>query len=100
MDRLDSFARASAEVGAKYGAAKRVAADTASARVELTSTHISITAITAAARFAIGDETVEASATSHYIGLGERLILSVPAGSHLAAIKVGSAGVIEISEIS
>jgi hypothetical protein len=83
--------------------ARQLAAGSASANVQLTATctRVSIYARNADIRYALGTaNTVAAAATSHFIALGERLDLWVPAGCWIAAIRAGASdGVLEISEL-
>ncbi|MBX3504371.1 MAG: hypothetical protein KF895_02745 [Parvibaculum sp.] len=55
-----------------------------------------------AMRYETGDENVEASATSHFLDAGERLVRSLGDGpdTHLAIIRVGTEDVpVEVSEL-
>lgn len=84
--------------------AKRVNAQAASARVQLATSGIvgvSITAVGAAIRYALGDGTVTASATDHYLPEGQSRDFRVSASQYIAAIRAGDAdGVLEITELS
>jgi hypothetical protein len=86
------------------GVARQLAAGVASANTALTSTvrRISIYARTADIRYAVGSTSQTASATtSHFIALGERLDIDVPATPNIAVIRAGSVdGVLEVTELS
>ncbi len=84
------------------GAAKSVAMGSASANVALTSTtrRVSIHA-TVAGFYAVGTGAQTASATTHYIGAGERLDFNIAGSSQIAAIRSGSTdGTLYITELS
>lgn len=86
------------------GLAKTIPVTGASANVQLTATTtaISIEAVGGPVRFAIGLIGVTASATgSHYLGQGNRIDFTVPAGSYIAAIQAtgSTATSLEISEL-
>jgi len=83
--------------------ARQLTAGSASANTPLTTTcrHISIKAIGADIRYAIGSSSQTASATSHFIGNGERLDLAVPATPNIAVLRNGStSGTLELTELS
>lgn len=84
--------------------ARQLAASSASANTALTTTarRISIYARTADIRYAIGSTSQTANAsTSHFIALGERLDLALPATPNIAVIRAGSVdGVLEVTELS
>ena len=83
--------------------ARQLSAGSSSANTALTSTcrRISIKAIGADIRYAIGSSSQTASATSHFIGNGERLDLAVPATPNIAVIRNGSTdGTLELTELS
>jgi hypothetical protein len=83
--------------------ARQLAAGSSSANTALTSTcrRISIKAIGADIRYAIGSSSQTASATSHFIGNGERLDLAVPSTPNIAVIRNGStSGTLELTELS
>ena len=65
-------------------------------------TKISIRAVTADIRYAIGNATVTANAsTSHFIAQNERLTLDIPRSSNIAVIRDAStSGVLELSELN
>jgi hypothetical protein len=83
--------------------ARQLTAGSASANTALTSTcrRISIKAVGADIRYAIGSSSQTASATSHFIGNGERLDLAVPATPNIAVLRNGSTdGTLELTELS
>lgn len=83
--------------------ARQLSAGASSANTALTSTcrRISIKAIGADIRYAIGSTSQTASATTHFIGNGERLDLAVPATPNIAVIRNGStSGTLELTELS
>jgi len=86
------------------GGAKSVAAGSTSARVQLATSGIvgvSITATGADIRFALGNSSVTASGTSHYLPQGQSRDFAVSASQYIAAIRNGSTdGVLEITELS
>ena len=84
------------------GPAKRIAAEAASARVQLSTTGIrgvSVTAVGDDVRMEVGDDTVVASATSHYLPSGTSRDFQVTPGQYVAAIQVDGAAVLEITEL-
>jgi hypothetical protein len=88
---------------AYYGVARQLAAGAASANTALTVgvTRVSILCITNAVRFKVGSGAQTATATSNYIGVGERLEVLLPANANIALIRAGGAdGAIELSELS
>jgi len=83
--------------------ARQLSAGSSSANTALTTTcrRISIKAIGADIRYAIGSSSQTASATSHFIGNGERLDLAVPATPNIAVLRNGSTdGTLELTELS
>lgn len=83
--------------------ARQLSAGSASANTALTSTcrRISVRAIGADIRYAIGSSSQTASATSHFIANGERLDLAVPATPNIAVIRNASTdGTLEVTELS
>lgn len=83
--------------------ARQLSAGSNSANTALTTTcrRISVKAIGADIRYAIGSSSQTASATSHFIGNGERLDLAVPATPNIAVIRNGSTnGTLELTELS
>jgi hypothetical protein len=89
---------------ASAGFARQLAAGAASANTALTVTtrRISIHARLADIRYAIGTGGAQtASATSHFIAMGERLDLDVPLSAQIAVIRAGTTdGVLEVSELT
>jgi len=82
--------------------ARQLAAGSASANTALTSTcrRISVRAVGADIRYAIGSSSQTASATSHFIANGERLDLAVPATPNIAVIRNASTdGTLELTEL-
>ena len=86
------------------GGAKRVSAGSTSARVQLATSNIrgvSITAVGADIRYSLGDNTVTASSTSHYLPQGQSRDFAVSASQYIAAIRAGSTdGTLEITELA
>lgn len=85
------------------GTARQLTAGAASANTALTSTvgRISIYARGADMRYRVGPAAQIASATSHFIGAGERLDINVPATPNIAVIRAGSTdGTLEVTELS
>jgi hypothetical protein len=83
--------------------ARQLAAGSASANTALTSTcrRISVRAVGADIRYAIGSSSQTASGTSHFIANGERLDLAVPATPNIAVIRNAStSGTLEVTELS
>lgn len=89
----DSELRAEAVITESLGVptvARQVAATTSNTSTALTTTcrRISIKARTADVRYAVGVGAQTANATtSHYLEMGERLDIAVPAGAHIAVIR-------------
>lgn len=84
------------------GVARQLAAGATSVNTALTTTcrRISILARSADIRYAIGSTSQTASATSHFIGIGERLDLVVPATPNIAVIRDAStSGTLEVTEL-
>lgn len=85
------------------GAAKVVLAGATSARVQLAVSGISgisITAVDADVRFALGNGSINATSTSHYLAKGQSRDFRVEPGQYLAAIRAGSEnGSVEITEL-
>lgn len=87
---------------ATVGLARQLAAGSASANTALTASarRISIFARLADVRYAIGTGAQTAHSSSHYIAVGERLDLDIPASAQIAVIRAGSVdGVLEVSEL-
>ena len=88
---------------AAVGVARQLAAGAATANTALTATarRISIHARLSDIRYAIGTGEQTATATSHYIAMGERLDLDVPASAQIAVIRAGTTdAVLEVSELT
>lgn len=91
---------------AAAGVARQLAAAAsggASANTALTTTcrRISITARLSDIRYAIGSSSQTASATTHFIAMGERLDLAVPATPNIAVLSATTtAGVLEVTELT
>lgn len=105
--RVSSIARGAsihADILVGLGSRKTVAADSTSARVQLSTTGIrgvSVTAMGADVRFALGDAAVTASATSHYLPEGQSRDFKVEPGQYIAAIRAASTdGDLEITELA
>lgn len=103
-DDLRGGAKLPANILMGLGGAKRVDAQAASARVQLATSGIagvSITAVGAAIRYALGDGTVTASATDHYLPEGQSRDFRVATSQYIAAIRAGGTdGTLEITELS
>ena len=86
------------------GGAKAVAAGSSSARVQLATSGIvgvSITAVGADMHFALGDGTVAATTSSHYLPEGQSRDFRVATSQYIAAIRAGDTdGVLEITELT
>lgn len=83
--------------------ARQLAAGATSVNTVLTTTTVraSLFASGCDIRYAVGTVTQTASATSHFIGQGERLDIAVPAGANIGVIRAGAtSGVLEVSELS
>lgn len=83
--------------------ARQLSAGASSANTALTSSvrRVSIYASGANIRYSVGAGAQTASATSHYIAQGERLMISVPAGAQIAVIRANATdGTLELSELS
>ncbi len=88
---------------ARVGVSRQLAAGAASANTALTATArcISIFARLANIRYAIGSAAQTATATSHYIAIGERLDIELPGTANIAVIRAdGVDGVLELSEMA
>ena len=85
------------------GAARQLAAGSTTANTALTAGvfRISMRAVGADIRFAVGAGSQTANATtSHFIANGERLDFAVPPGANIAVIRDGSAsGTLEVTEL-
>lgn len=89
----DAELRAEAVITESLGVptvARQIAATSSNTSTALTTTcrRISIKARTADVRYAVGVGAQTANATtSHYLEMGERLDIAVPAGAHIAVIR-------------
>ena len=85
---------------ASLGTPRLIAFGAANVNLILTTTarRISIHATTAAF-YAVGTGAQTASATSHFIGVGERLDFDLPANAQIAAIQSTAAGTLYITEL-
>jgi hypothetical protein len=85
------------------GAARQLAAGSTTANTALTAGvfRISMRAVGADIRFAVGAGSQTANATtSHFIANGERLDFAVPPGANIAVIRDGSTnGTLEVTEL-
>ena len=84
------------------GVARQLAAGASSANTALTAGiyRISMRAVGADIRFAIGQGAQTAAATSSFIADGERLDFAITNGSNIAILRAGSTnGVLELTEL-
>ena len=84
------------------GVARQLAAGAASANTALTAScrRISIRAVGADIRFAIGTGAQTATASSHFIADGERLDLGVPVEPNIAVLRnAATSGTLELTEL-
>jgi hypothetical protein len=84
------------------GTARQLAAGNTSANTALTTTcrRISIRAVGADIRYAIGSTSQTATATTHFIANGERLDLAVPVTPNIAVLRNGTTdGTLELTEL-
>lgn len=87
------------------GVARQLTAANASANIALTPTcrKVSLVARVGPLRFAVGvGEQTANAATSHYLEQDSRIVIAVPPGANIAAIRLGAAIVdseLEISEL-
>ena len=82
---------------------RTLAAGSASASVALTAScvRVSLVAVTADVAFRIGSGAQTAVATDHYLSVGERIDVRVPAGSSIGAIRAGTVdATLRISELT
>jgi hypothetical protein len=87
---------------ARVGVARQLAAGAASANTALTTTarRASMFARLADIRYSIGSGAQTASPTTHFIALGERLDIELPATPNIAVMRAGGVdGVLEVSEL-
>lgn len=86
----------------QVGVARQLAASSGSTNTQLTSTcqRITIRAVTADIRYAIGNVAQIATASGHFIASGERLDLAVPLNANIAVIRNASTdGTLELTEL-
>lgn len=84
------------------GVARKLTAGASSANTALTSTckRITMRAVTADIRYAIGTSSQTATTSSHFIASGERLDLAVPLGANIAVIRdAATSGTLELTEL-
>ena len=84
------------------GVARQLAAGAASANTALTTTcrRASLYARTSDIRYSIGSVSQTASATSHYLALGERVEVRLPSSPNIAVIRAGSVdATLELTEL-
>lgn len=84
------------------GVARQLAAGAATVNTALTAScrRISIRAVGADIRFAIGTGAQTATATSHFIADGERLDLGVPVEPNIAVLRnAATSGTLELTEL-
>jgi len=84
------------------GVAHQLTAGASSANTALTSTcrRISMRAVGADIRYAIGSVSQTASASTHFIANGERLDVAVPDAPNIAVIRGGGTnGTLELTEL-
>lgn len=75
-------------------------ATSASVQVSATCRRVSIRAVTADIRYAVGQTAPTATTTSHFIAQDERLDINLPTGGFIAALQAGATGgTLEISEL-
>lgn len=83
--------------------ARQLSAGAASANTALTTTcrRISMIAVNADVRYAIGSTSQTATATSHFLAAGERIDLRLPSTPNIAVIRAGGVdGTVELTELS
>jgi hypothetical protein len=84
------------------GTARQLSAGATSQNTALTSSvrRVSVRAVGADIRYAVGGSSRTASATSHFIAAGERLVFSVPESANIAVIRAGGTdGTLELTEL-
>jgi len=103
MAFYDGHAAKFVEPNRQPGVARQLAAGASSANTALTTStkRISIRAVTADIRYAIGTGSQTANASSsHFIAQNERLELVVPEAANIAVIRDAStSGTLELSEL-
>jgi len=84
------------------GVARQIAADGTSSNTALTATcrRLSMRAVGADMRYAVGSSSQTATASSHFIAKGERLDVALPVTPNIAVIRDASDnGVLEVTEL-
>ena len=84
------------------GVARQLSATSTSTNTALTATvsRISLRAVGADIRYKIGSGTQTATATSHFIGNGERLDIAVPQNANIAVLRNATTnGTLELTEL-
>jgi len=84
------------------GVARQITVGGTSANTALTATcrRLSMRAVGADMRYAVGSSSQTASASSHFIAAGERLDIALPATPNIAVIRNASTnGVLEVTEL-
>ena len=84
------------------GVARQITVDGTSANTALTATcrRLSMRAVGADMRYAVGSSSQTATASSHFIAVGERLDIALPATPNIAVIRNASTdGVLEVTEL-
>jgi hypothetical protein len=84
------------------GVARQITADGTSSNTALTATcrRLSMRAVGADMRYAVGSSSQTATASSHFIAAGERLDIALPATPNIAVIRNASTdGVLEVTEL-
>jgi hypothetical protein len=84
------------------GVARQITVDGTSSNTALTATcrRLSMRAVGADMRYAVGSSSQTATASSHFIAAGERLDIALPATPNIAVIRNASTdGVLEVTEL-
>jgi len=84
------------------GVARQITVDGTSVNTALTATcrRLSMRAVGADMRYAVGSSSQTATASSHFIAAGERLDIALPATPNIAVIRNASTdGVLEVTEL-
>jgi hypothetical protein len=95
-------AKIPAPLASQPSVARQLAAGSTTANTALTASvrRVSIRAVGADIRYAVGSGSQTASATSHFIAQNERLEIAVPASPNIAVIRNASTdGTLELSEL-
>ena len=101
--RVTAAQRAAVEIAGTPATARQLNSTATSANVALTADirRLSIFARGADIRYVVGSGTQTATASSHYIASGERLIIPVTNPANIAVIRAASTdGVLEITELT